>query len=129
MKTITLTRTTVSLLSVVWFGSLPLKAQTPEPSPAATPFCAGKHGKCHGKEWLAVLNDQERSRLKAAMKRVKNDPQLVAARQAAKDAQTKEAKAAAHETLRQTRRDLLLKADPGLAPILEKLKASKPSAA
>lgn len=130
MKTQITTRSIVPLLALSLIGSLPLKAQDSspqgsQPSQAALPARSGKHGKGHEKEARSVLNDQERSQLKVAMKKVKNDPQLVAAREALKDAQTKEAKAAAHETLGQTRRGLLLKADPSLAPVLEKLKTAK----
>ena len=133
MKTTINTPAIVSLLALSLIGSIPLKAQDAQNStsqgsqttPASSSACSGKHGKGHDKEWLAALNDQERSQLKAAMKQVKNDPQLVAAREALKDAQTKEAKKAAHETLRQTRRDLLLKADPSLAPVLDKIKSAK----
>lgn len=138
MKTQITTPTIVSLLALALFGSIPLKAQEAQQAQesqssipqgsqlsAASPANLAKHGKGHGKEMLSVLNDQERSQLKAAMKQVKNDPQLVAAREALKDAQTKEAKKAAHDTLRQTRRDLLLKADPSLAPALDKIKEAK----
>lgn len=133
MKTPINTPAIVSLLALSLIGSTPLKAQgaqnsSPEvsqPSQVCPPASSGKHGKGHHKELLAALNDQERSQLKAAMKQVKNDPQLVSAREALKDAQTKEAKKAAHDTLRQTRRDLLLKADPSLAPALDKMKDAK----
>jgi hypothetical protein len=136
MKTPINTPAIVSLLALSLIGITPLKAQgaqeaqnsTPEvsqPSQVCPPASSGKHGKGHHKELLAALNDQERSQLKAAMKQVKNDPQLVSAREALKDAQTKEAKKAAHDTLRQTRRDLLLKADPSLAPALDKMKDAK----
>lgn len=128
MKTTSNTPAIVSLLSLALLGSLPLKAQSSgtqgsEPAQAAT--CFGKHGKGSCKEWLSVLTEQERAQLKAAMKQIKSDPQLAAARQALKDAQTKEAKAAARETLRQTRRDLLMKADPNIGPVLDKLRAAK----
>jgi len=133
MKTQITTPTIVSLVALALFGSIPLKAQVAQnsspdvsqPSQVCPPASSGKHGKGHHKELLAALNDQERSQLKTAMKEVKNDPQLVAAREALKDAQTKEAKKAAHDTLRQTRRDLLLKADPSLSPVLEKVKEAK----
>jgi hypothetical protein len=133
MKTQITTPAIVSLLALALFGSIPLKAQeaqqaqesqSSQPS-AASPASLAKHGKGHGKEMLSVLNDQERAQLKAAMKQVKNDPQLVAAHEAVKEAQTKEAKTAAHQSLRQTRHDLLLKADPSLAPVLEKIKEAK----
>lgn len=133
MKTQITTPTIVSLLALALFGSIPLKAQNSIPqgsqpsaaSPGALAKHVKRHGKGHCKEMLSVLNDQERSQLKAAMKQVKNDPQLVAAHEAVKEAQTKEAKTAAHQSLRQTRHDLLLKADPSLAPVLEKVKEAK----
>lgn len=129
MKTQITTPAIVSLLVLALFGGIPLKAQnsTPQSSQpsAASPANLAKHGKGHGKEMRSVLNDQERAELKVAMKQVKNDPQLVAAHEAVKDAQTKEAKKAAHQSLRETRHDLLLKADPSLAPVLEKIKEAK----
>jgi hypothetical protein len=133
MKTTITTTAIVSVLALSLIGITPIKAQEAQnsttqgsqPTPSSSPACSGKHGKGHDKEWLAALNDQERSQLKAAMRKVKNDPQLVAAREALKDAQTNEAKKAAHDTLKQTRRDLLLKADPSLAPVLDKIKAAK----
>ncbi len=76
------------------------------------------------KAW-ANLSDMERQQLKAAMKQIKHDPQLVAARQSLKDSQTKEAKVAAHQALNQARHDLLLKADPTIQPILDKIGAAK----
>jgi len=133
MKTTINTSVIVSLLGLSLLGNIPLKAQEgqnsttqgSQPTTSSSPASNSKSGKCHNKEWLSALNDQERSQLKAAMKQVKNNPQLVAAREALKDAQTKEAKKAAHDTLQQTRRDLLLKADPSLAPVLDKIKEAK----
>ena len=58
------------------------------------------------------------------MKGIKDDPQLVAARQAVEDAQTKEAKQAARRAKRDIRRQLLLKADPSLQPVLDKIQTA-----
>jgi len=132
MKTPITIPVVVPLLALLLLGVIPPKAQGAQDSipqgsqpPAASPASPCQQGKGHDKKWLSVLNDQERAQIKAAMKQVKNNPRLVAARQAIKDAQTKEVKTAAHETLRQTRRDLMLKADPSLGPVLDKIKASK----
>lgn len=76
---------------------------------------------------MANLNDAERQQLKSAMKQIKNDPRLVAARQAVQEAQTKEAKMDAHRSLQQIRHDLLLKADPTIQPILDKIATAKPT--
>lgn len=129
MKTTTITPAIVSLLSLALLGTGSLRAQSSAdsnaPGEAAATSCPKGHGKGHCKEWLKVLNEQERAQLKAAMKQIKKDPQLVAAHQAVKEAQTKEAKTAARETLRQTRRDLLIKADPNIGPVLEKVRAAR----
>ena len=108
MKALNSTLRTVSLLTLTLLGSLALQAQDAAPQSSPSPECHAKNGKCHHKGWLSALNEQEISQLKAAMKQVRNDPQFVAAREAVKDAQTKEAKTAAQENLRQTRRELLL---------------------
>jgi Spy/CpxP family protein refolding chaperone len=113
-----------SLLSLAFVGGMSLKAQNTE-TPAAAASCPSVKGGGHGHKWLSVLNEQEQAQLKAAMKQVRNDPALVAARQAAKDAMTPEEKASARQTLQRTRRDLLLGIDPSLAPVLEKIRAAK----
>ena len=96
-------------------------------SVTGTNSCAGG---CAGmKKWhpnkekaLANLTDAERQQLKAAMHKIKNDPKLVSAREALKEAQTKEARKDAHQSLQQLRHDLLLKADPSIQPVLDKMK-------
>ena len=72
----------------------------------------------------ASLTDAEKEQLKTDFKKIKNDPQLVAARQAVKEAQTPEAKQEARKSLRGVREQLLLQTDPSVQPILEKLKAA-----
>lgn len=86
------------------------------------------------KEWkhhgpppgMANLTEQERNQLRAAHEQIKNDPSIVAARQALRSAATPEARRAAHEALRQASDAALLKADPSLGPILEKLHQAGP---
>lgn len=78
---------------------------------------------------LANLNDQERTQLKAAHDRIKDDPSVVAARDAMKSASTPEARRAASDTLRQTVDAALLKADPSLGPVLDKLHQAGPAPA
>jgi hypothetical protein len=85
----------------------------------------GSHSHDAKKNDLNNLTDTERQQLKAAMKKIKDDPQLVAARQAIKESLTKESKVAAHQALNQTRHDLLLKADPTIQPILDKIGSAK----
>ena len=123
--------TTASLLALLLASTISLRSQTPSPSDSPVQDCSSCKKQPHGRHaWLASLNDQEKAQLKAAMQKVKNDPGLVLAKQAVKDAQTKEARTAAHEKLRQVRHDLLLKADPTIGPVLDKIvaaKAAKPS--
>ena len=119
-------------LGLTTFGALPtLKAQdqnTNTPSTNAvqgTNSCAGgggwkKEHHHHDGAWTN-LTEAEREQLKADMKKIKSDPQLAAAREAVKHAQTKEAKHAAHRSLEQIRHRLLLKADPSIQPVLDKM--------
>ena len=124
MKTTTHPRLLATLLAVTLIGfPAILKAQSETDTAPASQGCkGGRHH--HGGRHLAGLTQAERQQLKAAMKSVKEDPQLVAARQAVKDAQTKEAKQAARQAKRDIRRQLLLKADPSLQPVLEKIKSA-----
>ena len=114
--------TTLLLTSLLVTASLRAQNEVPPPSPVQQASCKQRHGHHH---LLSALSDGEKSQLKTAMRKIKGDPQLVAARQSLEEAQTKEAKAAAHESLRNIRRDLLLKADPSLASVLDKIKAAK----
>lgn len=109
------------------FSVMPLMAQSTPPNP--TPACSPASGhRGHAKKDLANLTEAERQQLKAAMKQIKDDPRLVASREAVKDAQTREARIAARQEKQKIRRDLLLKADPSLAPILAKIHPRKPAA-
>jgi Spy/CpxP family protein refolding chaperone len=117
-------------LGLITFGAVPtLKAQDQNTPPPSTNSLQGinsrgggwKKGPHHHDGAWASLTDAERQQLKADMGKIKNDPQLVAAREAVKDAQTKEAKHAAHRSLEQIRHDLLLKADPSIQPVLDKM--------
>jgi hypothetical protein len=73
---------------------------------------------------LANLTDAEKAQLKAAHAKIKDNPQLVAARQAVASAQGRDAVKAARDALRQTRRNLLLQADPTIQPVLDKMDAA-----
>lgn len=130
MKTQITTTAIVSLLSFALFGSAPLRAQQAEKSessttqgsqtPDASTASSGKKGKGHGKEEPSSPAEQEKARHKGLMKQINNDPQVVAAREAMKDAQTEEAKKAARKSLREARHELLKKADPSQTPVQKK---------
>lgn len=120
-------------LGLITFGALPtLKAQDQNTSTLSTNSVSGtsssgggwKKGPHHHDGARASLTDAERQQLKTDMHKIKNDPQLVAAREAVKDAQTKEAKRAARGSLDQIRHDLLLKVDPSIQPVLDKMHKS-----
>lgn len=113
-------------LGLITVGTLPtLRAQDQSTSAPATNSSAGgevwKKGPHHRADAWAKLTKAERQQLKAAMGKIKDDPQLVAAREAVKNAETKKAKRAAYQSLVQLRHDLLLKADPTIQPILDKM--------
>ena len=131
-------KTTPLFLLFLLVGLVSLQSQTNAITPAPTPVDnkqsqatpsheakKGSHSHDAKKNDLNNLTETERQQLKAAMKKIKDDPQLVAARQAIKESLTKESKVAAHQALNQTRHDLLLKADPTIQPILDKIGSAK----
>ena len=117
---------TLSLVALAILGLQGLSAQTPPPTPTAgsstVPQCKGNgQGKERRAECLKNLSEAEKEQLKADMKKIHQDPALVSARQAVKDAQTPEARKEAKTSLHATRHDLLLKVDPSIQPILDKI--------
>ena len=79
-----------------------------------------KHDGSGGKG-MANLSEAERQQVKALHEQVKNDPAVAAARDAMKSAATPEARQAAEKALHQASREAMLKTDPSIEPILEKL--------
>jgi hypothetical protein len=78
---------------------------------------------------MANLSDAERQQLKALHEQVKNNPAVTAAREAMKSASTPEARRDAEKALHEVRRDAMVKADPSIKPILEKLRPTQQQAA
>lgn len=76
-----------------------------------------------GPPGLANLSESERSQLMAAREKAKSDPAVIAAREARKKATTPEARRTAEEAMHKTMHDAMIKADPALGAILEKLRA------
>ena len=75
---------------------------------------------------FANLTPAEQAQVKALHEQVKNDPAVVAAHDAEKNAATPEEHHAAKETLHKAMHDAMLKADPYIGPILEKLHPAGP---
>ena len=75
-----------------------------------------------GPKGMANLNESERQQLKALHEQVKNDPSVIAAREARKAATTPEARKEAEQAMHQAVRNAVIAVDPSVAPILEKLK-------
>ena len=69
---------------------------------------------------LANLSDDERARLRAAHQKALQDPAVQAAREKLKQAR---------KEFREILRPALLKADPSIQPILDKLRADRPDKA
>jgi hypothetical protein len=92
----------------------------------------GKRSPDRGIDWhgYASLSDQEREQLRRARNTAKQDPAVQEAEKKRDAASTPEERKAASDTYRKAMSDAILKADPSLAPVLEKLKpgASKPPA-
>lgn len=135
MKTHTNTLTLLTIAGILLmtlpgaFSQAAAPTQSPTNPPAGNDRKDHKAGKDHKKHdaMLQNLTDAEKAQLKAAKRKIHNDPQLAAANQAVKDAQTKEAREAAKKAKKQLKHDLLLKADPSLQPILDKITPGKPS--
>ena len=77
----------------------------------------------HGPPGMANLTESERGQLKALHDQVKSDPTVSAAREAVQNAATPEARRSAEEAAKQAVHDAMIKADPSVEPILEKLRA------
>ncbi|MCX6958691.1 MAG: hypothetical protein NTW91_00025 [Verrucomicrobia bacterium] len=127
MKTQRTPQTILSLLSATLLTFSVAWAQSSPPNPQT----GGEHAvaKQQRNALISNLSVEQKLQLRAATKKVHDDPKMVAARQGVKDAQTKEAKHEAKAALRSLRHDLLLKADPALAgptfkPILDHLDAA-----
>lgn len=70
---------------------------------------------------LSDLSEGERQRLMAAREIAKQSPAVQTAEQNRAAASTKEERKAADEAFRKAMRDAVLQADPGLAPVLDKI--------
>lgn len=75
---------------------------------------------------MAGLTDAEREKLMAAREKAKADPTVEAADKKKDAATTPEDRKTASEEYRKAMHDAILKVDPSLAPVLEKLAAAKP---
>lgn len=76
----------------------------------------------HEPPGIAKLSEDERQQLKVLHEKVKDDPAVMAARQAKDSATSPAAREAAEEALHQTMHDAMIKADPTVEAILLKLK-------
>jgi hypothetical protein len=94
---------------------------SPASTPAATKAAGWKPDAPHEHPGMATLTESERQQIKSLHEQLKNDPAVVAARQAKQAATTAEARNAAEEVLHQAMRDAMIKADPSVEPILAKL--------
>lgn len=72
---------------------------------------------------MARLTEGERQQLKSIHERSKNDPAVLATKEAKRNATTPEARNAAEEALHQAMNAAMIKADPSIEPILAKLHA------
>ena len=88
--------------------------------PDANHVSQGGGGADKGKG-LANLTESERQQVMALREQVKQDPSVVAAHEAVKNATTPEAREQAHGKLRDAVHAAMIKADPSIEPILEKM--------
>jgi hypothetical protein len=70
---------------------------------------------------FASLTPEEKSQLKSVHEKVNDDPAVVAAREVEKNATTPEARFKARQSANHVMHDAMIKADPSIEPILEKV--------
>lgn len=75
---------------------------------------------------MGNLTEEERNKVMAARERAKSDPAVQAAEQKKSAAQNPQERMGASEEYRKAMRAAMLKDDPSLAPLLEKLEPPKP---
>jgi hypothetical protein len=124
MKTsITHHKVLIPLLSLTLLTAAGLRAQTGDGTNSTTPQTnatsnTGGNAWHHHGGWDANLTPEERTQLKNDYAQIKDNAQLVAAKQAVHQAQ---------QALEQTRNTLLLQADPSVQPILTKIQQARQS--
>ena len=72
------------------------------------------------------LSDGEREKLKGALEKVDGDPAVQAAEKKKREANTPEERDAASQEFRKAIHEAMVKADPSIAPILDKLSSRRP---
>ena len=82
----------------------------------------GGQGNGHMEQRLSVLNDAERAQLRAARQGAHSDPAVVAAQQQMMSATTPEDRRQAHRLMAEAMRNAMLRTDPSLGPVLDKLR-------
>lgn len=116
MKPITVPVGAAALAAIALFATAPVGLAEDTPAASPSPAVSGSAGKTCEHPFmhkLARLTPEERAKLKAARAAALKDPAVQAA-----DA----TKGTARREYRKTLRAAMLKADPSIAPILEKLR-------
>lgn len=85
-----------------------------------------KDGKMGDLPGFANLSETDREKLMAAREKAKDDPSVKAAETAKTNAKTPDERRAATEEFHKAMKEALLKADPGIGPILDQLKPPAP---
>lgn len=108
--------TFIAITSVVAASVFAAVAQEPGPTPEPTPGAEwrARAGRMHG-AWK-TLTPEEQQKVKSAWKTAKGNPEVAQAR-----THMMEAAKAFHSA----RKNAMLKADPSLAPVLEKLETAR----
>ena len=111
-------------------GPGPEPQGSPSPSISATnppvPALPKPAGPAHHEpQGMASLTEVERQRVKTLHEQVKSDPSVVNARDAVKNATTPEARQASQEVLHRAIHDAMIKIDPSISPVLDKISPPK----
>lgn len=76
---------------------------------------------------IGGLSFADKMKMKAAMSAIQDKPEFVAANNSVKNAPTPEAKVEARKALAGVKLDLIVRQDPSLKPVVEKIRAAQAS--
>jgi hypothetical protein len=108
------------LLAIAPLGSqLHAQSQSPEQTLAAMEKCR--------EQVISQLSFTDKMKMKAAMGAIKGNPELVAANNAVTKAPTPTAQVEARRKLASVKLDLIVRQDPSLRPVVEKIRAAQAS--
>lgn len=100
-------------------GRLQAQSKSPEQTLAAMEKCR--------EQVISQLSFSDKMKMKSAMGAIQNNPQFIAANKAVTNAPTPEAQIEARKALAKVKLDLIVRKDPSLEPVVDKIRAAQAS--